>query len=168
MKKYEWLREDALKQVITEEDCLRLRGNSVAWRRSGVYLARCVLEKIITEDDAVSLRNFRDSWLHTRDYVLLPNCVFEGSYLCERVIIDSGYENPEDYNVSYKAKKFIESRRSRLWRNLARLAAMLTMRGMRKNPRFRDVAPMVARLIWASRGVYTQKCADAYYLDLIK
>ena len=162
MKKYEWLREDALKQVITEEDCLRLRGNSVAWRHLGVYLDYCVLDKVITEDDAVSLRIFRDSWLRTQGYALLPSCTLKGSHLCERVIIDSGYENPENYTVSYKAKKFIESRR------LARLAAMLTMRGMRKTPRFRDVASMVARLIWASRGVYTQQCADAYYLDLIK
>ena len=159
MKKYEWLREDALGKTITEEDCVRLGRNPYHWRN---FLDGCVLEKVVNEDDAISLREFLDRWGHKSRYILLSICTIISSHLCERVLIDSGYEDPSKYTVSYKAKKFIESR------NLARLAAMLTLRGMRKTPLLRDVAPMVARLIWGSRGYYTQKCADAYYLDLMK
>lgn len=78
----------------------------------------------------------------------LFGCCFD--FEAQRCLVDAGYNTHGHGSV--KLLQFIDSR------NSARLAAILTMRAIRRSGLFyRDPARMVGRAIWAQRAYYLEE-----------
>lgn len=151
MKGFEWLENEDLYGPVTEEHKNRLGDKFYALMTEYMRLVDFVACFAAKRHETLLLRFSLDKGAH------LNNTLWNYSYgNCEFILIDAGIK-PLDYTFSDTHQIFINSR------NSARLAAILTMRAIRRlGSIYRDPARMVGRAIWAPKAASPSR---AYYLE---